>query len=192
MRRAMARRVLVSAPVLALVAACTQAPAHDNERMSAAASRPRTTSTAGPAASPPTEWESGDPSCASPGRVRFAHLPRALRAPELTGERWFGAHNLWVAAPPVENSTRVKFGSVTLDDRGRFSDAAGPPTVVAERVDGSGSAEGGFGGYASADVGAESLFHFWPTGIDFPSAGCWLITETFQDTTLRFLMRVRA
>lgn len=195
MPRAIAHRILISAPTLALVAACTQAPANNDERSSTATGRPAPTSTAGQTASHSTEWQSGDPSCAAPGRVRFANLPRALQVPEQKGWQWFGAQNLWVDPPPVsnvENSTRVKFGSVTLDDHGRLSDAAGPPTVVAERVDGSGSVEGSVGGYASVDVGAESLFFFWPTVIDFPSAGCWLITETFQDTTLRFLMRVRA
>lgn len=161
---------------------------------SPAASSRSPTSTIDQAASHATERDSIDPSCAAPGRVKFADLPQVLRA-VVKGQqswRWFGARNIWVSAPPVSNipnSLRVKFGSVTLDEDGEFSDSAGPPTVTAQQVDGSGTVEGHFGGYAS--IGAKPTFYFWPTTIDFPTPGCWLITETFQDTTLRFLMSVR-
>ncbi len=152
--------------------------------------------TEGTGAHPIESDHANDPSCAGPQRVESTDLPEVLRdAPENGGQhpRWLGSRDLWINAPSVVTSTahRVKFGSVTLDAGDRPTDAAGPPEVMAERVDGTGRVRGGTGGYAhhGDDAVPES---FWPTVIDFPGPGCWLVTAASSETTLRLLMLVRS
>jgi len=43
----------------------------------------------------------------------------------------------------------------------------------------------GFGGY-----GNTGTLQFWPTGIDFPKPGCWLVTSSLRCTVVRFVVKV--
>lgn len=110
------------------------------------------------------------------------------------GGDWYGKDDLWVslwfARPDPANfahqggSYSLKYGSVTLDN-GRLTSRFGPPAVHATRLDGPGTAKVGFGGY-----GYTSSLQFWPTGIDFPEPGCWLVTSSLRKTIVRFVVRV--
>jgi hypothetical protein len=110
------------------------------------------------------------------------------------GGDWYGKDDLWVslwfARPDPANfahqdgSYRLKYGSVTLDN-GRLTSRFGPPAVQATRLDGPGTAKVGFGGY-----GYTSSLQFWPTGIDFPEPGCWLVTSSLRKTIVRFVVKV--
>jgi hypothetical protein len=44
----------------------------------------------------------------------------------------------------------------------------------------------GFGGYGYTDS-----LQFWPTGIDFPEPGCWLVTSSLRKTIVRFVVKYR-
>lgn len=103
---------------------------------------------------------------------------------------WYGEGDLWVSLPgsPVtrgqEGSYPTKYGSFTLHEGG-FTARHGPPETHARRLDGAGTVEAGFGGYAHT-VDAR----FWPTGIEFPAPGCWVVTAALDDTKIRFVVRV--
>ena len=143
-------------------------------------------------------------SCPPPAPVSAGSVPRSLR-PSYPGNRWYGSRGLWIVWPGMERQFLtgrkpggygLKWGSVTLDSRGRVPSwpnggmlAPGPPRLEARRVDGPGSAQGSIGGYATAGAGRYRL-SFWPTVIDFPTRGCWLLTETLRATTIRFLEQV--
>ncbi|MEK8146253.1 hypothetical protein NKH18_48500 [Streptomyces sp. M10(2022)] len=111
-------------------------------------------------------------------------------------QQWHGAADLWVRIPTLGSTARsaegyrAKYVSVTLDEQGKVTDRKGPPTVSAERVDGSGTARGSTGGYASAEKDNGRRIRWWPTTIDFPDGGCWLVTEVLGSTTVRVLLRV--
>jgi len=116
-------------------------------------------------------------------------LPSVLRG---TKGSWYGEGELWVAIPTfVANSAngsyQLKHPWVTLDEQGEFTSDYGPPTVHAQRLDAGGNSDGFSGGYAATPKG----FEFWPTGIDFPSTGCWQIVGAYGESTVRFVVRVR-
>jgi hypothetical protein len=110
------------------------------------------------------------------------------------GGDWYGKDDLWVslwfARPDPANFThqdgtyRLKYGSVTLDN-GKLTSRFGPPAVHATRLDGSGAAKVGFGGYGYTDS-----LQFWPTGIDFPEPGRWLVTSSLRKTIVRFVVKI--
>jgi hypothetical protein len=110
------------------------------------------------------------------------------------GGDWYGKDDLWVslwfARPDPANFAHqdgfysLKYGSVTLDN-GRFTSRFGPPAVHATRLDRPGTAKVGFGSY-----GYTSSLQFWPTGIDFPEPGCWLVASSLRKTIVRFVVRV--
>lgn len=109
---------------------------------------------------------------------------------------WYGTGNLWVSMAPSGDSFplfrlgsgayRLKYASFTLNSRGQSTSRMGPPALRAQRVDGPGTARGSTGGYASGGSNG-----FWPTTINFPTRGCWLLAETLRATTIRFIIRVR-
>ena len=179
---------LAAAAVLAMIATgCSAAdgpPSTAEAAPSAPAARPS------PTGDPVERWDSGDPSCAGPARTKRADLPKDVR--ESKTRPSIGARNLWIEPPSYVRSTglRVKYGSMTVDDKGTATDDAGPPKVTAERVDGTGTGKGSVGSYATETIDADTTHSFWPTTVDFPAPGCWLITESSGRTTLRFLMRV--
>lgn len=179
-------RVAAAALLMATATGCSAegpSPADGSARPSPSASPART-------GGPVERWDAGDLSCAGPARVKAADAPKALKVS--VPSHWIGAGNLWIEPPSLVRSTGlgVKYGSVTLDARGRSTDAAGPPQVTAERVDGTGTAKGATGGFAREAPGSDSPGSFWPTTLSFSAPGCWLVSETSGRTTLRFLMRV--
>ncbi|MEU3294436.1 hypothetical protein ABZ722_18980 [Streptomyces longwoodensis] len=108
---------------------------------------------------------------------------------------WYGVDDLWVTKPPPldhaderEDGYRTKYASITLDARGRVTDQKGAPHVGVKRLDRPGSVSGSTGGLATADGDRQ----WWPTGITFPEAGCWRVTETLGSTEVRFTMHVGA
>jgi hypothetical protein len=135
---------------------------------------------------PPT-----DASCPITIPMDPAAIPPVLAR---AGGDWYGTDDLWVslwfARPDPANfahqdgSYRLKYGSVTLDN-GRLTSRFGPPAVRATRIDGSADAKVGFGGYGYTDT-----LQFWPTGIDFPEPGCWLVTSSLRKTIVRFVVKV--
>lgn len=182
--------LLTATALLSVVA--TGCSATDGRSPKAGAAPQSSTARLAPTADPVERWDSGDPSCIGPARTKWADLPKVLRESE--SRPLIGARKLWVNPPSLARSTglRVKYGSVTLDDKGKATDDAGPPKVTAKRVDGAGAGTGSVGGYATEAVDADTTRSFWPTTVDFSTPGCWLITESSGPTTLRFLMRVDA
>ncbi|PRX44925.1 hypothetical protein B0I33_11023 [Prauserella shujinwangii] len=79
----------------------------------------------------------------------------------------------------------MKYPWVTLRN-GAFTSAYGPPSVRARRLDGPGEAEGTHGGFAT-DTGG---LRFWPSGIEFPARGCWLVTGRLRGTVVRFVLEL--
>jgi hypothetical protein len=67
-----------------------------------------------------------------------------------------------------------------------MTDRKGAPKVSAERLDGSGPVRGSTGGFASAN----GTMHWWPTVVEFPDPGCWMVTESLGSTTVSFVLRV--
>ncbi|MGH3411947.1 MAG: hypothetical protein ACRDPH_02570 [Marmoricola sp.] len=119
-------------------------------------------------------------------------VPRTLRG---LGH-WYGAGRLWVDLSGLSAATpgRLKFGTFTLDARGRMSDAAGPPSLRATRLDGTDATPGDrltSSNYASANGPHGRIVRFWPTTITLPGPGCWALTETLHGATVRFVVRVR-
>lgn len=137
---------------------------------------------------------------AGPGPVTNCHvtqpLPRAKVPTTLRGlgDRWVGADDLWIELPAgavSAGSTRLKYGTFTLDDRGRLSDAEGAPTLTAQRLDGTGSAKGDPPSYSSAAGPRDQTIHFWPTTITLPRSGCWQLTAKLKDTAVSFVVDLR-
>ncbi|MQA84802.1 MAG: hypothetical protein GEV03_09310 [Streptosporangiales bacterium] len=137
-----------------------------------------------------------DASCPVTMPMDVARLPPVLA--RSGDDVWYGEGGLWVglswvgapgaAAPVRPDGGGLKYPSVTLRD-GRHTEALGPPTVRARRLDAPGTARVSFGGYA--DGGIDSIpRYWWPTGIDFPDSGCWLVTEALGDDVVRFVVRV--
>jgi hypothetical protein len=138
-----------------------------------------------------------DASCPVTRPMPAASVPHVLRTLPVSG--WYGKGGLWmnmgasgdsVSIPPLESGVyRLKYASFTLDSRGRPTSRTGPPTLDASRLDGPGTARGSTGGYALGEAGSDN--EFWPTTINFPARGCWLLTEALRATTIRFIIRVR-
>lgn len=137
-----------------------------------------------------------DASCPTVAGLPASSVPASLHAAGAP-DQWFGADGLWVSGPSVglvpgevEGRHRLKYGSFTLDREDAMTDAFGAPEVEAERVDGPGRGASEVGGFASAASGTGEPLRFWPTTVEFPSSGCWLVTERSHSTVLRFLIRV--
>lgn len=140
-----------------------------------------------------TAQSKGPCSIASPDP---ADVPDVLRAMGSNGE-WCGVKSLWVRTPAAseissagKGAYRVKFASVTLNEQGEMSKHNGPPQVTAVRVDGSATARGSTGGYATASGDGGREIRWWPTTITFPSEGHWEVKEVLATTTVRFTLHV--
>lgn len=123
-------------------------------------------------------------------------VPETLRRTQ-PGQHWYGSGALWIGLPPPAatvrgsgESSRVKYPSATLDAHGAMAPGAGAPHVSARLVGGSSVATSGTGGYATAFTSAGQRISWWPTVIDVPRPGCWMVTETLGDTVVRFVMSV--
>lgn len=135
----------------------------------------------------------GEP-CPVTAPMAASSLPPVLAAE--ADSSWYGEDELWVSVPVdqarsavrVNGRYTIKFATVTLQD-GQLTSDYGTPEMRIRRLDGRGTARSGFGGYATTGEYDEP-FHFWPTGIDFSDSGCWAVTGTLRDTTIRFVLRV--
>jgi hypothetical protein len=117
-------------------------------------------------------------------------VPRLLD-PEADGDvGWYGADDLWVRLPSAR--ALGKFPTVTMED-GEFTDDYGRPAVRAIRLDGPGRADISFGGYATevTRLPREPL-QWWPTSVEVPAPGCWMVTVEFRSSTIRAVLRVRS
>lgn len=124
--------------------------------------------------------------CPSTRETGTAAIPQSVR--RMKGH-WFGRGDLWVNAPRTTAAPGVKFWSVTLDEQGDFTSSKGPPTLTAQRIGGTQTAEMEGTDSSIARVGGH-VVQFWPTTLSFPQSGTWLMTESLKDTTLRFCMAV--
>lgn len=130
-----------------------------------------------------------DVSCPETAPLAPAKLPRALRVSR-DGGHWFGAHKLWAGLPTDYDPSRrqdgyfLKYPWVTIDNQ-RTTAKFGPPAVHAKRIGGPGRAIGQFGGYATTH-----RLDFWPSGILFPSRGCWVITGKLRGTVVHFVLEI--
>jgi hypothetical protein len=178
--------VALTAALALSIVACTdadEAPAGDGS--------PRRESGAACVASTPSqELRPGAP-CPITAPTDADKLPPVLVD---EGSPWYGQDELWVSLPrtqaiaPVRGRYSIKFATVTLRD-GQLTSEFGPPELRVRRLDGRGTAQVGFGGYATTGEYYEP-FRFWPTGIDFSDPGCWLVTGTVGETTIEFVLRV--
>lgn len=140
--------------------------------------------TAGSRRQPP-----GDASCPVTTPTSPEEVPQVLRRASTSA--WYGEDDLWVSLPslPVtsgrDGTYPIKYGSFTLRN-GDFTPRYGPPDTQARRLDGRATVDAGFGGYAYTEEA-----RFWPTGIEFPSPGCWVMTASLKDTEVRFIVRVQ-
>lgn len=134
-------------------------------------------------------------SCLEPTGTPRAELPAVLRN---TGRdtQWIGDGELWVevswtrrdaAARRPDGGFGFKFATVTIVD-GRLSRRAGAPVIEVRSLEGTEEGSGSFGGYATSGSGA--LRHWWPTGIEIPASGCWVVTEKSAGSVVRFHVRV--
>lgn len=146
------------------------------------------TSASGPNAS------SQSSSCREPTATPQDQLPEVLRKAG-PGHEWIGEHGLWVEVSwinsnaadwKVNSGYSFKYATVTLVD-GQLSARPGEPTIGAHRLHGSAQGAGSFGGYASA---SGTLPHWWPTGLDLPSGGCWVVTEESGGTAVSFQVQL--
>ncbi len=115
-------------------------------------------------------------------------LPTVL---ERASGRWYGDDFLWVALPDYPATRRadgffLKYPWVILHD-GAPTSQAGPPQVVARRIDGTGHSTATSAGYASS---AEPPYRFWPSGLSLSAPGCWEVTGSIHNSTLRFTLYV--
>lgn len=135
-------------------------------------------------------------SCATTATPGAASVPQEVRR---IGGDWHGADGLWVNAPSTIKSVRdtdgaaygIKYWTVTLNERGQMTDQFGPPKFTATRSGGSKTVPGNSTNYSSAADSKNKIFHFWPTTFDLPSRGCWMITESLQQTTIHYRVLVR-
>lgn len=144
------------------------------------------------AASAPTPSAAGHRACEAP--TAMAHPVPALPP----GARWFGHDGLWIdvawtrdpravsaggQAPGVVAG--VKYATVTMHG-GRFTEAGGPPTITARELGSGRTVRGETGGYAFTDS-----LRWWPTGIAFPTLGCWQVRTTWAGSSVRFRVPIR-
>lgn len=71
-----------------------------------------------------------------------------------------------------------------------MTDQWGPPRVEGTRLDGEGEASGDAGGYATSMGDSGNTLNWWPTSVEFPSLGCWEITETVGDTSITYVVKL--
>lgn len=141
-----------------------------------------------------SSWGRSTSSCPAPRRADPKNLPSSLRDPANGGEarRWIHHRGLWSNPPSAVRvaGNRVKFGTVTVDADGASTRTAGKPRVTAERVDdGDVRVTASVGGLA--DAPGEVPRHFWPTTMDFPTAGCWRVTSRTSQSVLTFHIDVK-
>ncbi len=180
---------MLAAALALSAAACSdadQTPAGDGEPM-------REPGAACVASTPSRQLRPGEP-CPITAPTEADKLPPVLAEGYGSNERWYGQDDLWVSLPrvqaiaPVRGRYSIKFVTVTLRD-GQLTSEFGPPELRVRRLDGRGTAQAGFGGYATTGE-YDDPFRFWPTGIDFSDPGCWLVTGTVGETTIEFVLRV--
>lgn len=145
----------------------------------------------------PSGTDVGNADCATLSPASSDDVPATLQ-PTDQQQHWWGTGCLWIAAPstmhpsprPAHRGYRLKYGSVTLNEHGRMTGSAGPPTLTATLRGATARVHGSTGGYSLAAGPAGHPLGFWPTTINLPRAGCWQLTETFRDTTLRFRIQI--
>ncbi len=125
-----------------------------------------------PAVCPPTRKSGG------------VDLPEAVQR---MGGDWFGRDDLWVNIPRTIPEGGTKFGTVTLDDHGDYTDEKGTPSLTAQRVGGTETATATLrpSNYSSEAVRGHTVY-FWPTVLELPRGGTWLVTQTLGDTRLQY------
>lgn len=176
-------RCLIPLPLCALFAGCTGN---------------ATTATSGmpsePTSAPGQNASGSSATCHEPTATPQDELPEVLRKAG-PGSEWIGEDGLWVEVSwinsnaadwKVDSGYAVKYATVTLVD-GRPSARPGQPTIGAHRLHGSVEGAGGFGGYASA---SGTLPHWWPTGLQLPTGGCWVVTEKSGGTAVSFQVQL--
>lgn len=191
------RRALVRAALVPVTCAALTGCSHLGTDPAAGDSSPSATARADSQPRRPPASES----CPVTAPTEAGHVPPVLTRLREGGQDhggWYGKRRLWVNVwwAPVSRVPKgrsggypIKWGTFTLFD-GKFTSRFGPPTVRAERLDGPGTVRGSTGGYAHASDASGSTHEFWPTGIEFPSRGCWMITESVGGTVVRFVVRV--
>jgi hypothetical protein len=171
------RRIAVAlglAGSMLLTAACAPSPHHPSPR-SASTGPSHATGSQSVSNCPVTSPDPGIP------------LPSAI--PAEGAEHWYGSGLLWVdlgnfalPASDEDGVLSVKHQWWTADDAGA-PDSQGALKVTAQLVRGSATVEGTVGGYATAEVDGQ-VFSWWPTVLEFPSAGCWEISGRWKGDTL--------
>lgn len=117
----------------------------------------------------------------------------------------FGHGNLWLRAwwdnPQSLEQVRSKdlgdskypyqekYPTWTLKD-GTVTDTAGAPRVTVKAVNGHGRGTGTTGGYASAGLDDGTTANWWPTGVSFPTVGCWQVTESVSNETISYIVQI--
>lgn len=180
MRRHTRVRWLLLLPLCALVTGCT--------------GKATTATPSGPTSASAQNALGSSASCREPTGTPQDKLPKVLRKTG-PGNEWIGEGGLWVnvswintnpADWKVDSGYAFKYPTVTLVD-GRLSSRPGQPTLGAYRFHGSGEGTGGFGGCASA---TGTLPHWWPTGLQLPTGGCWVVTEKSGGTAVDFQVQL--
>jgi hypothetical protein len=133
---------------------------------------------------------------AKPVCTKTAATPAGQRPAVLadTTGSWYGVYDLWVglperAAAASGETIELKLPWVTLSGQ-KPSPDMGLPQVSAVRSDGPSPVTATFAEY-SRTFGTGSLA-FWPSTLTFPDAGCWTVTGRLKDTTVEFVVDVKA
>jgi hypothetical protein len=131
-----------------------------------------------------------------PTCTKTAATPGAQRPALLAGTTgsWYGSADLWVGLPdhPAtahEGSIELRFPWVTLAGD-KPSQDIGKPEVSAARSGAPNPVTATFTAYSRA-FGTGNLA-FWPSAIEFPDAGCWTVTGRLKNTTVQFVVDVKA
>jgi hypothetical protein len=133
---------------------------------------------------------------AKPGCTKTAATPAGQRPAVLAGTTgsWYGSGDLWVGLPDRAAGTsggtiELKSPWVTLDGVKPSKDM-GLPEVSAARAGASDAVRATFTDYARA-FGTGDLA-FWPSTLALPEAGCWTVTGRLKNTTIQFVVDVKA
>jgi hypothetical protein len=120
---------------------------------------------------------------APPARM---HAPAVLRTPDLPG--WYGNAALWVGVPPhgILPAERVPGTPFWGTKFPWWRAIPGTLTITARKLDGPSA-----GFHANVPTGYTTL-GFAPSGLYWPSPGCWQVTGTVSHHSLSIVMSVQA
>lgn len=102
-------------------------------------------------------------------------------------DNWAGSDGIWLSLPP---DGRVTWGSPTLSSKfWAYAIVAGPASVIGRRLDA--ATPPGFSAVINGQPATSAQGPgFFPTGVLFPTNGCWEVTYRVGSAQLTFVVDV--